>query len=135
MASKKASKILQGRTGQSIVERLERAVSTVANAASVAATGSEIGVLERAIEDDVGVRQAKKPARKTAARKPAARKTAARKTAARKTAAKKATKKAAKKATRSILRWRSHTPRWVWRSRITSLIFRERKRNFARRLN
>src|SRR5262249_29982765 len=98
-----------GRAGQSMVERLERAVSTVANAASVAATGSEIGILERAIEDDVGVRQPRKPARKAAARKVAARKTAAKKAPARKAAAKKATKKATTKR-RKVVAKRSRKP-------------------------
>jgi hypothetical protein len=86
MASKKASKILQGRTGQSIVERLERAVSTVANAASVAATGSELGVLELAVEDDIGVRKSPRPRKRP--RKTAAKKTVAKKASARKTASK-----------------------------------------------
>ncbi len=75
MARKKAPKILQGRTGQSIVDRLERAVSTVANAASMAATGSELGVLELAVEDDLGVRKAKAKRAKKAARTKTAKKT------------------------------------------------------------
>jgi hypothetical protein len=61
--------------GRSIVDGVEQAVSTVANAASVAATGSELGVLELAVEDDLGLR--KSPARKA---KPTARKRPARKT-------------------------------------------------------
>jgi hypothetical protein len=35
-------------------ERLGHAVSDFANAASVAATGSEIGILERAAEEEIG---------------------------------------------------------------------------------
>ena len=51
--------------GRSIVDGVEQAVSTVANAASVAATGSELGVLELAVEDDLGLRKVKKkPVRK-----------------------------------------------------------------------
>jgi hypothetical protein len=44
----------------SIVERLEETASDVANALSVAATGSEIGILELAAEDEFGRRPAKK---------------------------------------------------------------------------
>ena len=60
--------------GRSIVDGVEQAVRTVANAASVAATGSELGVLELAVEDDLGlrkspVRKAKLSARKRPARK------------------------------------------------------------------
>jgi hypothetical protein len=44
----------------SIVERLEETASDVANAISVAATGSEIGILELAAEDEFGRRPAKK---------------------------------------------------------------------------
>jgi hypothetical protein len=47
----------------SIVGMLEEAVGDIANAASVAATGSEIGVLELAVKDEL------KPARKKSARK------------------------------------------------------------------
>jgi 2-methylisocitrate lyase-like PEP mutase family enzyme len=42
-----------------IVNGLEQAVSDVANAASVAATGSEIGVLELAVEDEINPRGAR----------------------------------------------------------------------------
>ena len=64
-----------------IVNGLEQAVSDVANAASVAATGSEIGVLELAVEDEInprGARQRKAVVSGTAAtgvskRRPAAR--------------------------------------------------------------
>jgi hypothetical protein len=41
-----------------ITNGLEQAVSDVANAASVAATGSEIGVLELAVEDEINPRAA-----------------------------------------------------------------------------
>jgi hypothetical protein len=60
-----------------IVGGLEQAVSDVANAASVAATGSEIGVLELAVEDEInprGVRQRRTktaPGTKAATKKPA----------------------------------------------------------------
>jgi hypothetical protein len=53
----------------SVVTRLERAVSDVANAASVAATGSEIGVLELAVEDEINPRPARKRNAKATARK------------------------------------------------------------------
>jgi hypothetical protein len=42
-----------------IINGLEQAVSDVANAASVAATGSEIGVLELAVEDEINPRAAR----------------------------------------------------------------------------
>jgi len=44
----------------SISSWLVQTVSDMANAASVAATGSEIGVLELAAEDKLSVRQAKR---------------------------------------------------------------------------
>jgi hypothetical protein len=47
----------------SIAEVLAEAVSDVANAASVAATGSEIGVLELAAEDELKPTQAKRTQR------------------------------------------------------------------------
>jgi hypothetical protein len=50
----------------SLGERLGRMVSNMANAASVAATGSEIGVLELATEDELGA-SAVKPSRKVKA--------------------------------------------------------------------
>ena len=60
----------------SIAAVLVEAVSDVANAASVAATGSEIGVLELAAEDELKPTQTKRarkmkavPKKKTAARK------------------------------------------------------------------
>jgi hypothetical protein len=53
----------------SVVTRLERAVSDVANAASVAATGSEIGVLELAVEDEINPRPTRRRNAKAAARK------------------------------------------------------------------
>ena len=49
----------------SIVGRLEETVSDVANAVSVAATGSEIGILELAAEDELNPRLSRKPMRKT----------------------------------------------------------------------
>jgi len=61
----------------SIVGMVGEAVSDVANAASVAATGSELGVLELAAEDEfklTGAKRKRKPKRtpkkKVAARKP-----------------------------------------------------------------
>ncbi|HET7680079.1 MAG TPA: hypothetical protein VFK79_08115 [Xanthobacteraceae bacterium] len=54
----------------SIAERLGQAVSNVVNAASVAATGSEVGVLELAAEDELGRRPVKRPRKvKTAPKK------------------------------------------------------------------
>lgn len=97
----------QSKPGESLAERLERAVSNVANAASVAATGSELGVLELAVEDDLGMRKAKKkpvPKRakkaKTAKKKKTAKKTKKPAVKRRKIAAKrprKPARKAAKK--------------------------------------
>ncbi|MEA3023279.1 MAG: hypothetical protein QOK01_2131 [Alphaproteobacteria bacterium] len=48
-----------------IINGLEQAVSDVANAASVAATGSEIGVLELAVEDEINPRVVRKRKTKT----------------------------------------------------------------------
>jgi len=48
----------------SIAERLEETVGDMANAVSVAATGSEIGLLELAAEDELSRRPAKKRKRK-----------------------------------------------------------------------
>jgi len=76
----------------SIAQRLEQAVSDVANAASVAATGSEIGVLELAMENELNPRPAKRVRK---AKRPAKRKKAAPRK--RKIAAKKARKPAGKK--------------------------------------
>src|ERR1700733_8082063 len=93
--------------GESIAERLERAVSTVANATSVAVTGSELGVLELAVEDDLGMRKAKKkPVRKTAAKREGAKKAVKKtKTAAKKPAIKRrkgaAKRKPARKAVKA----------------------------------
>lgn len=59
----------------SIVESLEETVSDMANAVSVAATGSEIGVLELAAEDELSRRPAqKRKAKPTTKRKIAAKK-------------------------------------------------------------
>jgi hypothetical protein len=55
-----------------IASRLERAVSDIANAASVAVTGSEIGVLELAVEDELKPRTVRKRRVKTASRTKAA---------------------------------------------------------------
>ena len=48
----------------SIAERLEETVGDMANAVSVAATGSEIGLLELAAEDELSRRPAKKRKKK-----------------------------------------------------------------------
>ena len=53
----------------SFAGRLSQTVSDMANAASVAATGSEIGVLELAAEDELNVRPAKRSRKVTAAPK------------------------------------------------------------------
>jgi len=58
----------------SIARRLEQAASDLANAASVAATGSEIGVLELAVEDEINPRAIRRRRTKTAPRAEAARK-------------------------------------------------------------
>ena len=80
----------------SFARQLGHAVSDVANAASVAATGSEIGVLELAAEDELNPSPRKRPRKKKVARK-------------KKTAPKKASRKRAssKKATRPIKKKRS----------------------------
>ena len=57
----------------SIAGLLEEAVSDLANATSVAATGSELGVLELAVEDEFKPRRTKR-ARKAKSRKKAAKK-------------------------------------------------------------
>jgi hypothetical protein len=54
------------KTSVPIVNGLEQAVSNVANAASVAATGSEIGVLELAVEDEINPRAVRKRKPRTA---------------------------------------------------------------------
>jgi hypothetical protein len=53
----------------SFVDRLGQTVSDMANAASVAATGSEIGVLELAAEDELNPRPVKRARQMHAARK------------------------------------------------------------------
>ena len=60
MAKKKRGSISSG---------LVQTVSDMANAASVAATGSEIGVLELAAEDKLNVRPTKRPRKVKAALK------------------------------------------------------------------
>lgn len=64
-------------------ERLEHVVSDVADAASVAATGSQLGILELAAEEELGMpaKPARKRKAKTTKRKP---KAAARKSAGKK---------------------------------------------------
>lgn len=78
-------------------ERIEHAIGDVADAASVAATGSQIGILELAAEDEFGS-PPRKPRRKKATAKkrkpkPARRKTAKKKVAARKMSPRKKPKK------------------------------------------
>ena len=83
----------------SFARQLGHAVSDVANAASVAATGSEFGVLELAAEDELNPTRRKRARKKKAVRRTkAARKTAGRK----KTASKKAA--APRKKKRSVKR-------------------------------
>ena len=53
----------------SLAGRLGQTVSDMANAASVAATGSEIGVLELAAENELNVQPAKRSRKVTAAPK------------------------------------------------------------------
>ena len=53
----------------SIVGRFEQSVSDFANAVSVAATGSEIGILELAAEDELSQPPAKKRKAKPATKK------------------------------------------------------------------
>jgi hypothetical protein len=53
----------------SFADRLGQTVSDMANAASVAATGSEIGVLELAAEDELNPRPVKRARQMHAARK------------------------------------------------------------------
>jgi hypothetical protein len=52
---------------ESFASRLGHTVSDMANAASVAATGSEIGVLELAVEDELHLRPAARPRKKRVA--------------------------------------------------------------------
>ena len=81
-----------------LARRLEKAASDIADAVSVAATGSQIGVLELAAEDELDVRPVKRAKKKVAAKKKApARKVAVKKKAAPKKVAKKAAKKAKSK--------------------------------------
>ncbi|MCX7310087.1 MAG: hypothetical protein NTZ72_19945 [Afipia sp.] len=91
----------------SIVGRLGHAFGDIADAVSVAATGSQLGVLELAAEDELNESRAR-PARKTKAKKKAVKKTVARKKAAvKKTVPKKkkaVVKKTAKKAPKKSLK-------------------------------
>ena len=70
----------------SLVGRLEHAAGDVADALSVAATGSQIGVLELAAEDELGIKPVKPRKKRAAAKK----KTAAKKKAPKKKPARKA---------------------------------------------
>ena len=82
------------------VERLERAASDVVDAVSVAATGSQVGVLELAAEDELGVKPPRPARKKTVSKKKAAvtPRAAARKSAAsRKSVAKKTARRTARK--------------------------------------
>ena len=76
----------------SFVDRLEHAAGDVVDAVSVAATGSQVGVLELAAEDDIGVRTVRKARKKQAPKKKAAVK--------KKVVSKKPVKKAKRKAYR-----------------------------------
>jgi len=79
------------------VDRLEKAAGDVADAVSVAATGSQIGMLELAAEDELGVQPLKPRRKRAAAGKKAVKKKAA---AKKKTPAKKPAKKAKRKKSR-----------------------------------
>jgi hypothetical protein len=79
----------------SIVGRLGHAFGDIADAVSVAATGSQLGVLELAAEDELDIRPVKAAKKKVAVKKKAPPKKAAKKPV--KKAAKKSAKKAAKK--------------------------------------
>jgi hypothetical protein len=82
-----------------LIDRLEKAAGDVADAVSVAATGSQVGVLELAAEDELGVRTPRRRRKKTVANKKAVtRRAAARKHAVtKKRVAKKAARRTAKK--------------------------------------
>jgi hypothetical protein len=83
----------------SFAGRLGHAVGDIADAVSVAATGSQLGVLELAAEDELDTRPVKRARKKVAMKKKApAKKVALNKKAAPRKAAKKAAKKVAKKA-------------------------------------
>ncbi len=90
-------KAMAKKKSPSFVARLEKTVSDMADAVSVAATGSQIGILELAVEDELHLR---KPPRKA---KKVARTAGRKKTAAKKkpVAAKKSAKKARKAAPRT----------------------------------
>jgi hypothetical protein len=82
----------------SIVGRLGHAFGDIADAVSVAATGSQLGVLELAAEDELDIRPVKAAKKKVAVKKKApAKQPAPKKKAAPKKAAKKPVKKVAKK--------------------------------------
>jgi hypothetical protein len=78
----------------SFAEQLGHAASDVANAASVAATGSEIGVLELAAEDEFNPRPRRRARKKKVARK---KKAAPKKAAPKKASSRKATRPTKKK--------------------------------------
>lgn len=83
-------------------ERVGHALSDVANATSVAATGQEIGIIELAAEEEIGVPSDARPLKPKAARKKSKAKRTA-KAAPRKPATKKGKKKAApKKASKKV---------------------------------
>jgi hypothetical protein len=78
----------------SVAGRLEKAFEDVADAVSVAATGSQIGVLELAAEDELGARPVKARRKKVAVKKSVAKK----KAPARKAVVKQPAKQPAKQA-------------------------------------
>lgn len=80
----------------SIADRLGHAVSDIADAVSVAATGSQIGVLELAAEDDLDIRKVKLARTQAAKKAVKKRATAKTKPAVKKKAAPKRTAKASK---------------------------------------
>jgi hypothetical protein len=83
----------------SFAQQLGHAASDVANAASVAATGSEIGVLELAAEDELNPTPRKRPRKRKVARK---KKAAPKKAPGKRASSKKAGRRIKKK--RSIKR-------------------------------
>ncbi len=82
------------------VDRLEKAASDVADAVSVAATGSQIGVLELAAEDELGVKPKRSRSKAMPKKKAAAsrRAVARNRSAAKKRAVKRTARRTAKKA-------------------------------------
>ena len=81
----------------SFADRLGQTVSDMANAASVAATGSEIGVLELAAEDELNPRPVERARQMHAARKKKMKAAAKKKAVAKKSSKPKARKRSGKR--------------------------------------